>query len=835
MQKSIRSNGRGAGRARRLGTGLIGVATVAALGSTALAGTGAAAAPVSAGVSAGALAPVRHEAESAALSQAAVESNHTGYSGTGFVNGDNVAGSYVEFTVNAATAGTAVFSLRYANGTTTDRPANIAVNGTVVAAAKPFPSTGTWTDWTTATVTAPVTAGANKIRLTSSSVAGLPNLDYLDVELTAPVTDYQAEDATINQGAVASNHTGYTGTGFVDYTNVVGSYVEFTVSAATAGTSALTFQYANGTDATRPMDISVNGTVVASGVTFPATGAWTTWTAKSVNAALKAGSNTVRATATSADGGPNLDRLRVGTAADTTAPSRPGTPSCSGIGPNGLTLSWGASTDDVGVSAYDIYERGNKLAEAPGDSTSKALTGLAPGTTYNLTVIGRDASGNASPASVAVDCTTGQSTDPLPSTPGTPTVSAVTSTGATLTWGASSDDKGVVAYEIRSGAAVVATVTGAPPAATKAVTGLACDAPFSLTVVAKDTAGGYSTPSAPVTFTTGACSDSGGVPGSPAALSSGWTVPWGVHWMPDGKTALVTERDGFKVFKVTPTGTRTQVGSVPNTMTTDGEGGLMGVAVDPNWSSNHYVYFMHTASEGNRIARMTYDGTSLSGYTVLLQGIKKNRFHNGGRLAFGPDGLLYASTGDGQTPALAQDKNSLNGKILRMTTAGRPAPGNPFSNYVYSFGHRNPQGLAFDRTGRLWEAEFGDASKDELNLIKPGGNYGWPTCEGNCSTSGMTNPKATWPVAQASPSGIAIVRNVVYMASLRGERMWRIPITGDTESVGTPTSYYVGTYGRLRTVTKVPGADRLWLTTTNADNNGGAADGADKIYRIDVG
>nr|WSX47774.1 PQQ-dependent sugar dehydrogenase [Streptomyces sp. NBC_00974] len=648
-------------------------------------------------------------------------------------------------------------------------------------------------------------------------------------------SDYQAEDAVISQGAVATNHTGYTGTGFVDYTNTAGSYVEFTVNATTAGTALLAFQYSNGSTAARPMDISVNGAIVAAGVSFSPTATWDTWTARSMSADLAAGSNRIRATATTAGGGPNLDRLSVSAATDTTAPSRPGTPSCSDVGPNSLTLSWGASTDNVRVSAYDIYEHGNKISEAPGETTTHALTALAPNTTYNLTVIARDAAGNASPASVAVDCTTAASSDPLPSRPGTPTASAITSTGATLTWGASTDDKGVVAYEIRSGSAVLKTVTGTPPGTSTTVTGLACNAPFTLSVLAKDTAGGYSPPSGTVSFTTGACVADGGVPGSPTTLSSGWTIPWGVYWLPDGKSALVTERDSFKVYNVSPSGTRTEVGSVPNAMTTDGEGGLLGVAADPDWSRNHYVYFMHTASEGNRIVRMTYNGTSLSGYTILLKGITKNRYHNGGRLAFGPDGYLYASTGDAQTSSNAQNKNSLNGKILRLTTDGKPAPGNPFGNYVYSYGHRNPQGLAFDRNGRLWEAEFGNSSYDELNLIKPGANYGWPTCEGTCTVSGMTNPKATWSVNVASPSGIAIVRNVVYMASLRGERMWRIPIKGDTESVGTPSSYYVGTYGRLRTVSKVPGADQLWLTTTNADNNGGAADGADKIYRITIG
>jgi glucose/arabinose dehydrogenase len=230
---------------------------------------------------------------------------------------------------------------------------------------------------------------------------------------------------------------------------------------------------------------------------------------------------------------------------------------------------------------------------------------------------------------------------------------------------------------------------------------------------------------------------------------------------------------------------------------------------------------------------MTYNGTALSAYTILVQGIRKNRFHNGGRLAFGPDGYLYATTGDSQQSDLAQDKTSLNGKILRMKTDGTPAPGNPFGTLIYSYGHRNPQGIAWDSQGRLWEAEFGNSQFDELNLIKPGLNYGWPTCEGTCSVAGMENPKRQWSVDTASPSAIAIVRDVVYMAALRGERLWRIPL-GSGESTGTPTAYYVGTYGRLRTVIKVPGADQLWLSTTNADNNGGQPDGSDRIFRVTI-
>ncbi|MFJ5266309.1 PQQ-dependent sugar dehydrogenase [Streptomyces sp. NPDC088387] len=326
-----------------------------------------------------------------------------------------------------------------------------------------------------------------------------------------------------------------------------------------------------------------------------------------------------------------------------------------------------------------------------------------------------------------------------------------------------------------------------------------------------------------------------GVPTGVSNLTTGLTVPWGVAWVPDNSHALVTERDDFRVWKVTPTGQKTQVGTVPNTVTTGGEGGLMGVAVDPDWATTRHVYFMHTAAEGNRIARMTYNGTTLTNYTVILQGIAKARYHNGGRLAFGPDGYLYATTGDAQNTANAQNRNSLNGKILRMTKAGQPAPGNPFGNLVYSLGHRNPQGIAWDRNGRLWEAEFGDTRFDELNLIKSGANYGWPTCEGTCSVAGMTNPKKTWTTGEASPSGIAIADNVVYMAALRGQRLWHIPITGDTENVGTATPYYVGTYGRLRTLTKTPGQEQLWLTTTNADANGGQPDGADRVLRVTLG
>ncbi|GAA0952021.1 cellulase family glycosylhydrolase [Nonomuraea longicatena] len=257
-------------------------------------------------------APTRLEAENATVSQGAVESNHAGFSGTGFVNGDNVAGPYVEWTFDAPSAGTATLSFRYANGTSANRPSDISVNGTLVADDRAFAPTGAWSTWATATLSAPVVAGANTVRATAAATGGNPNWDYLDADLSAaPGTDLQAENATISQGAVESNHAGYTGTGFVNYDNVAGSYVQFTVNAASAGTAPLTFRYANGTAGNRPVAVSVNnGTPV--NLDFPVTSSWTDWREVTVNAALSAGANSVRATATGPSGGPNLDRLSVG-------------------------------------------------------------------------------------------------------------------------------------------------------------------------------------------------------------------------------------------------------------------------------------------------------------------------------------------------------------------------------------------------------------------------------------------------------------------------------------------------------------------------------------------
>jgi len=288
--------------------------------------------------------------------------------------------------------------------------------------------------------------------------------------------------------------------------------------------------------------------------------------------------------------------------------------------------------------------------------------------------------------------------------------------------------------------------------------------------------------------------------------------PWGLAFLPDGD-ALVTERDTGRVLRVGPDGEVTDHGTVPG-VRHGGEGGLLGIAVAPDFASSGTVFVYTTTEQDNRVLRMHLTGDALGPATVILDGIPRAENHNGGRLAFGPDGYLYITTGDAGEGSRAQDLTSLGGKILRVDQDGRPAPGNPFSSSpVWSYGHRNVQGIAWDRAGRMYASEFGQSTYDELNLIRPGGNYGWPQVEGIGKVEGYIDPLRQWSTDDASPSGIAVVDDAVYLAALRGQSLWRVPLTGDG-GTGEPVRLLEGEYGRLRAV-EPDGAGNLWLLTSN--------------------
>jgi len=320
-------------------------------------------------------------------------------------------------------------------------------------------------------------------------------------------------------------------------------------------------------------------------------------------------------------------------------------------------------------------------------------------------------------------------------------------------------------------------------------------------------------------------------------VTTGLNTPWGLAPLPDGDL-LVSSRDKGTITRVdAETGKRTELGEVPG-VSPAGEGGLLGLALSPDYASDHMVYAYFTSASDNRIVRMLYEeqkpsGEQLGAPDTVFKGIPKGVIHNGGRIAFGPDKMLYAGTGESGNTGLAQDKKSLGGKILRLTPEGEPAPGNPFpGSPVYSYGHRNVQGLAWDAKQRLFASEFGQDTWDELNAIKPGDNYGWPEAEGKSDDSGFHNPTAQWATDDASPSGIAYAQGSIWMAGLKGQRLWRIPLKG-TEASADPQSFLKGEYGRLRTVVSA-GSDKLWLVTSNTDGRGDPKGGDDRILELQV-
>ncbi|MFF4661288.1 PQQ-dependent sugar dehydrogenase [Streptomyces sp. NPDC001381] len=320
-------------------------------------------------------------------------------------------------------------------------------------------------------------------------------------------------------------------------------------------------------------------------------------------------------------------------------------------------------------------------------------------------------------------------------------------------------------------------------------------------------------------------------------VAEGLDSPWGLAALPEGGLLVASRDEGTITYVDESTGKKTEVGEVPG-VSAAGEGGLLGLALSPDYASDHMVYAYFTSASDNRIVRMIYDpkrpaGDRLGAPDTVFKGIPKGMIHNGGRIAFGPDRLLYAGTGESGDRGLAQDKKSLGGKILRLTPEGDPAPGNPFpGSPVYSYGHRNVQGLAWDSEQRLFASEFGQDTWDELNAIEPGGNYGWPAAEGESDDTSYRNPIAQWHTDDASPSGIAYAEGSIWMAGLKGSRLWRIPLRG-TEASADPQSFLQGDYGRLRTVVAA-GGDTLWVTTSNTDGRGSPEEGDDRVLELRV-
>lgn len=305
-------------------------------------------------------------------------------------------------------------------------------------------------------------------------------------------------------------------------------------------------------------------------------------------------------------------------------------------------------------------------------------------------------------------------------------------------------------------------------------------------------------------------------------------VPWGVDFFPDGD-ALVSERDTATLLRISQDGAVTELAVVAG-VTPTAEGGLLGVAVSPDYATDHLIYVYSTTADDNRVRRGTLDDFREGQDSVILDGIPRGEIHDGGRIEFGPDGRLYVSTGETGNPDLSQDKDSLGGKILRINPNGSIPDDNPIAGSpVWTYGHRNVQGLTWDANGRMWASEFGASSWDEINQILPGRNYGWPNAEGTSDTTGFADPAAVFSTSSASPSGLAYADGYLWMGALQGATVWRLTIT-DNGQLADPVAITVAP-ARTRSIVLAPDG-RLWVTTSNTDGRGQPRDDQDKIIAI---
>jgi len=320
--------------------------------------------------------------------------------------------------------------------------------------------------------------------------------------------------------------------------------------------------------------------------------------------------------------------------------------------------------------------------------------------------------------------------------------------------------------------------------------------------------------------------------GEPTTLAASLAAPWSVVPLPEGG-ALISERDTGTVRELLADGAPRTAGVVPGVVS-GGESGLHGLALWKDERSQTWLYAYHGAEDDNRVVRMPLLGEpgsrSLGEAEPVFTGIPRNSTHNGGRIAFGPDGLLYVTTGDAQIRDAAQDVNALGGKILRITPDGAAAPGNPWGNAIWTLGHRNVQGITWTPDGRMWASEFGQDTWDELNEIVGGSNYGWPVVEGEGGDEEYTDPVIAWRTSEASPSGIAAVGGTVFVAGLRGERLWAVDVRENRERRAAAV---LEGQGRLRDVVVAPDG-ALWLLTGNTDGRGSPRVEDDVLIRMPI-
>ena len=319
-----------------------------------------------------------------------------------------------------------------------------------------------------------------------------------------------------------------------------------------------------------------------------------------------------------------------------------------------------------------------------------------------------------------------------------------------------------------------------------------------------------------------------------STLATNLEVPWSFAFLPGGN-ALVTERDSGRLLMVNPSGEARVVQTLPEGGS--GEGGLLGVSVSPNYEEDRYVYAYYTTERDNRVVRFRIGEEP----EPVLTGIPVNSYHDGGRIKFGPDGMLYISTGDAGDTENSQDRGSLGGKILRIEPDGSIPKDNPFAgNPVYSYGHRNVEGLAWDAEGQLYASEFGQNTWDEVNRIEAGESYGWPEVEGKGGQDrGYVDPITVWPTSEASPSGAEIMidgaipqwEGDLFVAALRGERLWHLELN-DKGHVTDREKLLDGEVGRVRDVAQAPDGS-LWVSTSNYDSYGNpVSEQDDRILRL---